>query len=336
MELKLDIERINDEKVIPSIILTILFMALLFLMLSKIKIPLEASKPSEEMILEFIREEKKPEVKKEEKKQEKPEEKPEVTEEIEEQITTEDIPQIDPEELEKLVTNVQPVQITVDISKEITQDIEQMLDNFPGADGVVDIVTDIDNPNALMQSGADMGGEMSGFDGGVGEVQLSMNSRDLQFNPHTRRSRTVQPGARTGVPHLNMAPKDFINPIIKWMEANPFTFSEILKTYLNWSPGNLTSKVRVKYEGQSYHIFFLCKKAIPQLSICVINFATEELILIKDAELLQTPGYLMEGEVMAEGDKIFYIDSQQKKASSASAVKFNKIFWSWFETVKPK
>lgn len=337
MELKIDVERINDGRSIPSALITILFLVFVFWMVQNVNIPQEVRKPSEEMVINFLKEEKKPPQKQKEKeKKEKDKEKEEPTEVVEEQILeeVEDVFQEEEEIFEEI--EVAPNVIMTEMQDNMNEELEQMLE-IPGGDGVTDLLTtDQLDDQSLFDAGADAGGGMVGF-GDEASANINISQNNIDWGAYKKRKHRNKPVKGRRRPNVDLRSVDFINPIIRWMEANPATFSNVLKAFLDYAPGNLTSMTRVRYKNKTYRIYLLCKKSLPQLTICVVNFETEEMVLIKDAGLMREARYLLEGDFIATGDgqDIAMLDSEQKKASSASAEKFNDIFWSWFETVNP-
>lgn len=339
MQMKIDVERINDEKNIPSVLFTILFMLFIFWLIPQIKVPLDVEKPSEEIMLSFLKDEPREEKKKEEKKEEKkkPEEK---KEEIKE-------PEIQDVQIDQPVVDNVPQEIT-SIDQPMTnfyQDFDKLTSSqiieptqIGGADGVTDILTDMNNDMAILDAGANKGGEGVGFDGLTDTKIGSADPSILNIGPVKRKARVPTKSKTINFrPNLNLKGKEFINPIIKWMEKNPYEFIGILKTFMDYSQGNLTSRVRL---GNNQYFYLLCKRELPQLTILFVDFTTRQFIQIKDAGLLQQPGYLKEGMFTYKelsGDKVFgYFEGEQRNASSENAEKFNDRFWSWFDTVKPR
>lgn len=343
MEFKLNITRINDEKVIPAFLITLLFMLAIFILMPAIKLPMVLEKPSEEMIIAFLKEEMAPQKKKlEEKKVEKKEEQKEIQVEV-----TEKLDQVVPEDIEDIQPNVEDfkpasdqIPIMADLNQMETQNVSESF-TLPGTDGVTDILTDINNPGALLDAGAGMGGESAGFDGDIGDVKVGNPDQLLKRGLYQNRRQNISDKPSKGVrPHLNLKSSDVLNPIIEWMKKNPAKFSEILKTFLDWTPSNLTSKAPLFYEGKKYIIFLLCKPELPQLSILIADMTdpdAEEFILIKDAGMIRMPGYLLEGKYMQNvaGDDFSYFEGRQKEATNNAAKRFNDIFYSWFEKVNP-
>jgi hypothetical protein len=343
MQMKIDVEHINDEKNIPSVVFTILFMIFIFWLIPRINVPLDAEKPSEEIMLSFIKEEPKEEKKKEEKKEEKKK-----SEEKKEEIKPTEI------QVDQRIQIDQPVMDN--LSQEISS-VDQPMSNFyqdfnqlpsgqiseptliGGADGVTDIVTDL-NPNnmAILDAGANKGGPGVGFDGMTDTRIGSSDPSLINIGPVKNRVRTPTKAKSINIrPNLNLKGKEFINPIIKWMENNPYEFVGILKIFMDYSSGNLTSRVSL---GNNQYFYLLCKRELPQLTILLVDFSTNEFTQIKDAGLLKEPGYLKEGMFTFKeqsGDKIFgYFEGEQRNATSDKAEKFNNRFWVWFDTVKPR
>lgn len=334
MELNMNIEHINDTKIIPSAILTFLFMFFSFLLFSELKIPLEAEKPPEEMVLKFVKDIK-PQLKKKPKDKKKPKTKPdEVVVDDNLPVVDQIDPIADPVDMPTF-EDVAAVDISVDIADELTKEIENMPTTIAGADGVTDLLSDLNNPQSTLASGADMGIDAhAGFDG-VGAV-TNIPSNNTGLTGIHRKQRRARVGTQnTGFPEIEMEVPDFISPIIEWMKRNRVALPEMLKPTMGYARGNLTSRVnfRIKGTNESYVIFLLCKQnqTPPLLVVCFANFTDKKFILFKDAGMMGEAGYVMQGICSGSPpDNFSFIDTEQIEASEASTQRYLSIFMSWF------
>lgn len=335
MQVNINAEKINDSRIIPSAFWTILLMSFLFFISNQIKIPLVKEKPSEEIMMTFIEEEE-PEPEKKENKEDKKKEPEKV--DIEKEIK-----EIPPDELiseEDLVFEPQQIEVMESmpsIQAEMQNEMVKTMMNLPGNAGMTDFMNELSMDNPAITAGIDMGGDLGGFDNNALKLNINTTSENYNLGVVQKKRRQVGEGRRNQGPNVNLRPKDYISPIIKWMERNPYNFSSILKSQMEWTSGNLTSRAKISVSGKTYWIYLLCNKALPQLSILIADFTNnkETFTLIKDAGMLQKPGYLMEGIFIpsGSGDDFAVFDGQQKSASQASAKKFNDIFWTWFDKV---
>lgn len=337
MQMKIDVERINDEKNIPSVLFTILFMIFIFWLIPRIDVPLDVEKPSEEIMLSFIKDEPREEKKKEEKKEEKkkPEEKKEEIKEPELQEIQVDQPVVEHVPDEIAAVDQPMTNFYQDFNQLPSSDVIEQT-QIGGSDGVTDILTDLNNEMAILDAGASKGGEGAGFDGMTDTKIGSADPSMINIGPIKNKIRQPNKARIINIrPNLNLKGKEFINPIIKWMEKNPYEFKGILKTFMDYLQGNLTSRVNL---GNNQYFYLLCKRELPQLTILYVDFNSKEFIQIKDAGLMEQVGYLKEGVFIFKeqgGEKVFgYFEGEQRNATSENAEKFNRRFWDWFNTVK--
>jgi len=162
MPKKLDIEKIQDRKVIPSVILVILFFIFAFFFINFIKIPSEPKKPNPDIFIKFnpeVRRIKQEEKKKKEKKQE--ERKEEKVVEVDEPLPDEEVtPEINPEEFEDITDDFDPT-----IKQEIYEPVPIIDENInpneafgdPGDYGEIEDFANVDI-DAAFAGGVDRGG----------------------------------------------------------------------------------------------------------------------------------------------------------------------------------
>ena len=339
MPKKLDIEKIQDRKVIPSVILVILFFIFAFFFINFIKIPSEPKKPNPDIFIKFnpeVRRIKQEEKKKKEKKQE--ERKEEKVVEVDEPLPDEEVtPEINPEEFEDITDDFDPT-----IKQEIYEPVPIIDENInpneafgdPGDYGEIEDFANVDI-DAAFAGGVDRGGAGDpGFNPDLKEATIGTR-RNPELKPGRRRPKVERQKGRPIGYDSNI--QDYIEPIITWMEQHPYPLSNTVKIQMNYAPGDLTSRAVVQYEGITYVMFLLCKKEIKQLGILFADFESEEYALIKDAGLIKQAGYLLIGRFMKAKDDIIDVDlfdGRREKASSAAGNRYNGILWKWFERVQ--
>lgn len=337
MAKKLDVQKIQDRKIIPALIFVIIFHIFGLIFINFVKIPMEPNKPPPDIYIKFNAEVKKIERKRKPKEKQKKQEQKKEDVEIEQPITPEELEvEIDQDELKDFTEDFQQPLVPDNFDIEPPTEEELNLDQVaidPGDYGEIDNLANVDM-EAMFAGGIDRGGSgEAGFNPDLKEAQTGRR-RNPNIDPSLFKRKTQKrpSRAKTGIPKYNL--EDYIEPIILWMEKHPYPFSNILKIQMNYAPGDLTSRAIVEYEGIRYVMYLLCKKEIKQLGILFADFEAERYAIIKDAGLIKQAGYLLSGRFMNEGDTITLFDGKRDMASSATAVRYNNILWKWFERVQ--
>jgi len=127
----------------------------------------------------------------------------------------------------------------------------------------------------------------------------------------------------------------FINELIIWMKHNPYDFPDVIKRFMNYENGNLTSKVNVEIDGKFCEFYLLCKENILEVRICLV--ADENAILLIDSGFKEKSNYLRKGMVRRDINKIISKFITRQEAPSVDRTKeFYSIFLSWWGKVKAK
>ena len=341
MNFQVDVIKIREQKLIPSILLTLLLMLLFYFMLSHIQLPQSARKPSDEMLMAFLEDD---ELLMEEKRIVKPRKREKIEEQVEREIEEvaeldnlpDDFFQIEQETFYTSSLLNDNLDVGMDISTDFSMDVAGAL-VLPGTAGDIGLVGDLSNLNASITAGLDASGTGSaGFHGDLGELNLGKTKNGLRPVGPGRRSNKTSTGnvnVNFKTPNIDLKGDDFLNPIIEWLRKNHKELPQLAKTQMNYARGNLSSRVSF---GNDEEIFLLCKPEVPQITILFVNWRTKKFTLIKDAGFLKEAGYLKEGAfLIAKKEKrITYFSSEQKNASNESASHFNQRFWTWFDSVK--
>ncbi|MBN1350979.1 hypothetical protein JXJ21_16280 [candidate division KSB1 bacterium] len=331
MAIKVDVEKIQERKVVPATIIMAVFFVMAFFFMSFMKIPVAPDKHIEMIITfeEIAKEKEQPkEIKKDEK--EKTEEQEIKEFDVTEVDETENEP-IEAEEFEEQVDS--PDEMDVYDDTEVYD--EEEIDEEPIEDVSLTEEVDTDLTNNVVNDAIVSRGGM------LEEESRPQNLEDIFKKKKRRRKKnttpirrpdtktTKKPGKRRHLGEVN----EIIEPIISWMENNHHDFNNVLKIQMKYTDGNLTSLGKVGCDNVTYVIYLLCKKELHQLAILFADFETKEFALIKNANEFDNPDFFQTGKFIATGSEIRMFRGR-REAVSVVADKYNKILWLWFDQVK--
>lgn len=128
---------------------------------------------------------------------------------------------------------------------------------------------------------------------------------------------------------------ELINELIIWMKNNSTSFSNVLKRFMNYEHGNLTSKVKFSVDNEVYDLYLLCKENMMEVRICLVH--KDKSILLIDNGFKEKSNYLRKGDVRKDqNNRIVSFITRQENPSEAATKEFYQIFLSWWHTIKTK
>lgn len=126
-----------------------------------------------------------------------------------------------------------------------------------------------------------------------------------------------------------------INELILWMKDHSTPFSSVVKRFMNYEKGNLTSQVKIRINNRVYDLYLLCKENILEVRICLV--AGDKSILLIDSGFKETSNYLRKGAVKrSANNKISSFMTRQQTPTEVVTKEFYQIFLSWWDTIKTK
>lgn len=121
--------------------------------------------------------------------------------------------------------------------------------------------------------------------------------------------------------------------LIEWMKRNPAPFPQVVKRFMEYSPGDLTSIVSFQIGGRSFQMFLLCKENLFEVRICLLE-GSESTYLI-DRGFKEKSSFLRVGGVNVDDrGGILSFETVREAASNSRTQQFYQIFLSWWESVK--
>ncbi len=129
----------------------------------------------------------------------------------------------------------------------------------------------------------------------------------------------------------NLSP--IYHELVEWMKSHPAEFSEVVKRFMEKSPGDLTAIVNFRIGGREFQMFLMCKEKLFEVRICLLE-GNDSTYLI-DRGLNEKSSFLRIGSVSrASSGEILAFGTVRQAASSQRTEQFYQIFLSWWESVK--
>lgn len=122
-------------------------------------------------------------------------------------------------------------------------------------------------------------------------------------------------------------------PIVEWMKGHPAEFPQVVKRFMEYIDGNLTSIINFVIDEKQYLMFLLCKEKAYEVRISLIY--GNSIIYLIDQGFKKESHYLRTGSVeRKENSEILSFGSTRIAASHKANREFYQVFLSWWETVK--
>ena len=124
-----------------------------------------------------------------------------------------------------------------------------------------------------------------------------------------------------------------IDQLMLWMKKHPFEFNHVLKSFMMYEKGDLTSKVVFKHKDRLFELCLLYKEKTKEIRICLVE--GEQSTMLIDSGFKKQSNYLRTGNITRMDDnKIFSFSTSQYPASEKKTSEFYQFFLSWWEQAK--
>lgn len=175
--------------------------------------------------------------------------------------------------------------------------------------------------------------------GNTSEVSIKENSFDPTVKPKKQIDEKSPKEER--VPVKLKGPEDIptddeftsiLGELIEWMKNNPRALPDVVKTFMGYQPGDLTSKVQAQFADRDVDIFLVCHEKQYEVRICIVD--KEKATLLIDKGFKKRSNYFRIGAVnRLENGRIFRFGTSQQSPSDERTREFYQIFMSWWEQV---
>lgn len=129
--------------------------------------------------------------------------------------------------------------------------------------------------------------------------------------------------------------KDNWNALIAWMKRHRANFSEAMKGFMEYSPGDLTSIIRnFPINSKQYTIFLLCKIELKELYIAILE--GNEIVRLVDQGMNEKIQSMKKGSVLINQQRgqVTTVEYSEVSDFLSQAAPYYRIFYYWWKTVK--
>ena len=126
--------------------------------------------------------------------------------------------------------------------------------------------------------------------------------------------------------------KPIYKALVEWMKKNPRELSNVVRTFMGYKAGDLTSKVDITLSGTPCEIFLIVNEEQYEVRVCIVQ--NNEATLLIDKGFRQQSNYFRIGSVVRAAERrIASFGTSQESASAEKTTQFYRIFLSWWEQV---
>lgn len=120
--------------------------------------------------------------------------------------------------------------------------------------------------------------------------------------------------------------------LIEWMRRNPATLSPVIRRFMGFQRGDLSSKAEITLGGRHFEIFLVCYEKQYEVRICIVEDRTSTLLI--DKGFRRQSNYFRIGNVSRDRNgRIFSFGTSQESPSDERTEEFYRIFLTWWEKV---
>lgn len=122
-------------------------------------------------------------------------------------------------------------------------------------------------------------------------------------------------------------------PLVEWMKLHPAELPDVVKRFMGYIPGNLTSWVHFSIGERQFEMFLLCVEESYEVRIVLVE--NREVTYLIDQGFRKKSNFLRIGAVdrLPDGE-ILKFGTTLEPAGNRRAEEFYQVFLSWWEEVK--
>lgn len=121
--------------------------------------------------------------------------------------------------------------------------------------------------------------------------------------------------------------------LIEWMKKHPGLIPKLVAHEMGHQPEDLSSAVNFVMQGRSFTLYLSCNEHELLLRICLVE--GDDYTMLKDNGIKENSNFLVTGDVIRQNRRIQSLISS-RQAPGDVANRFYRIFWSWWQSVRPK
>ncbi len=333
----IELDRIDEDRWILSIITTIIITILTYILITVIKIPQNPVKPKEVVEFEFVAPEIKKKVIEIKPKEIKPQEKPE-------EKDIQETPEIDLNIFVDIPANIQSLPQDLPASdqfkifeqenplEEHAQATVQIIDGLMLEETELDPIsvnkgfsTDSDNDNVKSTIITPNIGDRS-LRGNMG-ISTTIRNREQVLSNNFK-------GFQGDITW-----EEVLDPIFEWIKTHSSPIGQVPFFKLSKNDNTaITARINISVNDVKYELLLSCKIDKKQITICLVTQSDSKYVMLVDQGLTKTSTVFNTGKVRRndEGEIINFREGTYKNARDPEAQEFMKIFWQWAKTVTEK
>jgi len=140
----------------------------------------------------------------------------------------------------------------------------------------------------------------------------------------------IKKASELGDDYANLSP--IYKELIEWMKKNPAKLTSVIRRFMGYRNGDLTSKTRVTLSDRFFEIFLVCHEKQYEIRICIVE--SQRATLLIDKGFRRQSNYFRIGNVSRDkSHRIFSFGTSQESPSDARTDEFYRIFLTWWEQV---
>lgn len=126
-----------------------------------------------------------------------------------------------------------------------------------------------------------------------------------------------------------------IDDLMEWMKKHPSQFIPVVKSFMMYEMGDLTSRVTFQHRDRHFEFYLLYKPNRREIRVCLVE-GNQSTMLI-DSGFKKQSNYLRTGAITRDINReIFAFSTSQLPANEEKTMEFYQVFLTWWDQVKPK
>ena len=122
-------------------------------------------------------------------------------------------------------------------------------------------------------------------------------------------------------------------PLVEWMKLHPAELPDVVKRFMKYQPGDLTSWVNFSIENREFEMFLLCVESTYEVRLALIEQL--DVTYLIDQGFRKKSNFLRVGAInRLENNEILKFGTKLRAPSDQRAAEFYQLFLSWWEEVK--
>ncbi len=124
-----------------------------------------------------------------------------------------------------------------------------------------------------------------------------------------------------------------IDDLMEWMKKHPSQFIPVVKSFMMYEVGDLTSRVTFSHKDRRFELYLLYKPNRREIRVCLIEGNQSSMLI--DSGFKKQSNYLRTGAISRTRDReIFAFSTSQFPANEEKTMEFYQVFLTWWDQAK--